>query len=161
MSNAGAVRTGSEPPAAAALELASGAGAARQWPLRSHLELSALETAVPCARMHARLVVIEWALPELADATELVVSELVTNAHDASHGMTMPVLRIWLASDGSRVLVRVWDASGNLPVRRDAPPDAERGRGLMIVDSLSKEWGAYRADGEGKITWAVLEAVRE
>ena len=36
------------------------------WPLRSYLELGALPTAVPCARLHARHLVWEWGLNGLA-----------------------------------------------------------------------------------------------
>jgi hypothetical protein len=51
-----------------------------QWPLRSYLELGALPTAVPCARLHARHLLWEWGLNGLAADAELLVSELVTNA---------------------------------------------------------------------------------
>jgi hypothetical protein len=54
------------------------------WPFQSYLELGALPSAVPCARLHARQVLYEWRLADLADA-ELVVSELVTNG-DAPRG---------------------------------------------------------------------------
>jgi hypothetical protein len=37
--------------------------AADPWPLQSHLELGALPTAVPCARLHARQMLWEWGLP--------------------------------------------------------------------------------------------------
>lgn len=47
-----------------------------QWPLQSFLELGALPGAVPCARLHARHVLREWGLADLADSTELLVSEL-------------------------------------------------------------------------------------
>jgi hypothetical protein len=50
------------------------------WPLRSYLELGALPTAVPCARLHARQLVWEWGLNGLAASTELLISELATNA---------------------------------------------------------------------------------
>src|SRR4249920_695233 len=39
------------------------------WPLRSYLELGALPTAVPCARLHARHLLWEWGLNELASNT--------------------------------------------------------------------------------------------
>ncbi len=45
----------------------------------SFLELGALPSAVPCARIHARQVVWEWGLGALTEAVELVVSELVTS----------------------------------------------------------------------------------
>jgi hypothetical protein len=70
-------------------ELSSGAGPAfhldgPESPLRSYLELGALPTAVPCARLHARHVLWEWGLNRLAQDTELLVSrELVTNAERA------------------------------------------------------------------------------
>jgi hypothetical protein len=43
-------------------------------PLRSYLELGALLTAVPCARLHARHVLWEWGLNGLAPDGELLVS---------------------------------------------------------------------------------------
>jgi hypothetical protein len=36
------------------------------WPLRSHLELGALPSAVPCARLHVRHMLWEWGLAGLA-----------------------------------------------------------------------------------------------
>jgi hypothetical protein len=41
--------------------------AANIWPLRSSLELGALPTAVPCARLHARHLVWEWGLDGLVE----------------------------------------------------------------------------------------------
>src|SRR5215471_10508143 len=72
--------------AADELELRAHVGAS--WPLRSHLELGALPSAVPCARLHAKHVLWEWGLDALGEAVELVVSELVTNGVQVSEGMT-------------------------------------------------------------------------
>ena len=123
------------------------------WPLRSHLDLG----AVACARLHARLVLWEWALADLAETVELVVSELVTNAIRASEGLTpgVPAVRLWLSSDRDRVLVQVWDGNHEMPVRQDPDQDAESGRGLMIVDSLSTDCGSYQRSG-GKVVWSVV-----
>ena len=55
-------------------------------PLCSYLELGALPTAVPCARLHARHLAWEWGLNGLAPDSELLVSELVTNAVKATAG---------------------------------------------------------------------------
>jgi hypothetical protein len=52
-------------------------------PLRTHLELAALPTAVPCARLHVRSIAHEWGLPNQAHTAELVASELVTNSIQA------------------------------------------------------------------------------
>lgn len=137
---------------------------ADRWPLQSFLELGALDGAVPSARLHARHVVWEWGLAALADDTELVVSELVTNGVQASRAMTHAAIRLWLASDRLRVLICVWDASPQPPVRMDADEDAEHGRGLLLVEALSERWGWFPAepDGaspaghQGKFVWAVM-----
>ena len=47
------------------------------WLLRTHLELGAYASAVPCARGHVRSVAMEWGLRDLADTAELLASELV------------------------------------------------------------------------------------
>src|SRR2546430_17120186 len=59
-------------------------GMSDSWPLSTSLPLGALPRATPCARLHARAVLTEWGLADLADAAELIVSELVTNAVRAS-----------------------------------------------------------------------------
>ncbi len=136
------------------------------WPRCSVLELGALPTAVPCARLHARQVLWEWRLGALREVAELVVSELVTNAIQATaeRELLAPV-RLRLSSDGSRALVEVWDADPRPPQPRpmevDGVPDlvAESGRGLLLVATLSTRWGWYpeRQCG-GKVVWSELTA---
>lgn len=128
-------------------------------PPRSYLELGALAGAVPCARLHARQVLWEWRLEALADTVELLVSELVTNAIWASAhiGAEVAPVRLWLGSNGQRVVIRVWDGCPRMPIRRDPESEAEGGRGLLLVESLSAEWGSYRPEGSGgKVVWAVV-----
>lgn len=139
------------------------------WPLQSYLELGALPEAIPSARLHARLVVCEWGLQTLAETIELIVSELTTNAVQASQGLKssqyhgrwrpgMPPVRLWLESDRERVLVEVWDGNDQLPERQEPELDAEHGRGLVIVESLSAKLGVYRPErGSGKVVWALCE----
>jgi anti-sigma regulatory factor (Ser/Thr protein kinase) len=105
--------------------------------------------------MHAKQVVREWGLAALADTTELIVSELVTNAIRASAGLLSPVVRLWLVSDLNCVVIHVWDGSNEMPVRQNAGPDSERGRGLLLVESLSRDWGWYRK-ATGKVAWAMI-----
>jgi anti-sigma regulatory factor (Ser/Thr protein kinase) len=133
---------------------------AASWPLESYLELAALPTAVPYFRLHARAVALEWGLAPLAENIELVVSELVTNGipvaqHSRGSELTAAVVRLWLTSDLRSVLIRVWDGSGEMPVRRDAEPDDEGGRGLMLVGYMATGWGAYRVH-DGKVVWVVV-----
>jgi len=126
------------------------------YPLTSRLELGARPTAVPCARMITRQVVREWGLADLAETAELLVSELVTNAIRASQGLLEPAIRLWLVSDRSTVVIRVWDGCSEMPaVCQDASLDSERGRGLLLVEALSKDWGAYRR-GHGKVVWVLI-----
>lgn len=127
------------------------------WPLRSGLELAAYPTAVPCARLHARHITLEWGLRALAEPTELLVSELATNAIRASAGLLSPVIRLCLASDRHDIVIRVWDGNDQMPARRDTGPDSECGRGLLLVESLSADWGSYRK-ANGKVVWAMIGA---
>ena len=60
---------------------------------RGFLELGALAGAVPCARLHARLVLAEWGLAALSETLELVTSELVTNGVRASRAMGRDAVR--------------------------------------------------------------------
>ena len=102
-----------------------------QWPLRSYLELGALPTAVPCARLHARHLLWEWGLNETAADTELLVSELVTNAVKATAGQQQAAIRLQLSSDNTCVRVEVWDADPHPPVpkgRHPRPPGRRRPR---------------------------------
>lgn len=128
----------------------------RAWSLRSHLELAARPEAVRPARQHAMAAVRRWRLDALADTAELLVSELVTNAVLASATQAAPKIRFWLASDRRQLMIHVWDPDHRRPVSRDAWPDAETGRGLLLVTALSAQWGCYAPDGHGgKIVWAL------
>jgi anti-sigma regulatory factor (Ser/Thr protein kinase) len=130
-----------------------------QWPLQDFLELGALAGAVPCARLHVRQVLWEWGvLRSLGEGAELLVTELVTNAVKASRAMTQAFpVRLWLASDSAQVLILVSDASPEPPVRMDTSDEAENGRGLMLVEAISEQWGWYfREDNDGKVVWATM-----
>jgi anti-sigma regulatory factor (Ser/Thr protein kinase) len=136
-----------------------------QWPLRSYLELGALPTAVPCARLHARHLLWEWGVSGLAADTELLVSELVTNAVKATADQQQAAIRLQLLSDSASVLVEVWDADPRPPAPNDltddgAPdPEEEGGRGLFLVAALSARWDWYPTEQPaGKVVWCELEA---
>jgi anti-sigma regulatory factor (Ser/Thr protein kinase) len=134
----------------------------RYCPYQSDLVLAAFPSAVPCARKHAELVVWEWGLAALAEKVGLVVSELVTNAVNASERLAdgehgLPTIQLWLSADDERVRVQVWDASEELPKRQIPEADAEHGRGLLIVDAICEARGEFRLEGgNGKIVWALV-----
>jgi anti-sigma regulatory factor (Ser/Thr protein kinase) len=128
------------------------------WPLHAALDLGALPTAPGCGRAWTRAILSEWGLTALQESSELLVSELVTNAIQASRvaaGAT-PV-RLWLLSDTVRVVILVWDASPEPPVRMSSGDDAENGRGLLLVEAISDRWGSYPVGDEGgKVVWALV-----
>jgi anti-sigma regulatory factor (Ser/Thr protein kinase) len=138
------------------------------WPMQSVLELWALPQAVPEARRHTRQVLEQWGLAELSETVELLVSEIVTNAVQASAGPAgsrhdhvefddASTLLFWLAGDGERALIQIWDSCERKPQRRDAGTAAESGRGLLLVEALTAEWGSYAPNGwAGKIVWALV-----
>lgn len=131
---------------------------AAQWPLRSFLELGALPGAVPCARLHARQVLWEWGLTAFSASTELLVSELVANAMQSSQvtAQYAPV-RVWVVSDRAQVVIFVWDASPLPPVPAAADSDAENGRGLLIIQAVSAQWGwDFPPELGGKVVWAQI-----
>jgi hypothetical protein len=64
-------------------------------------------------------------------------------------------VRVWLVSDHKTLGIHVWDGNDQVPVRKDASPDDEGGRGLMLVEALAKDWGAYR-EAAGKVVWALI-----
>ena len=70
----------------------------------------------------------------------------------------MPPVRLWLESDRERVLVEFLDGNDQMPERQEPELDAEHGRGLLIVESLSAKFGVYRPErGGGKVVWALCE----
>jgi len=133
---------------------------ADNWPLHSYLELGAFPGAVPCARLHSRQLLWEWGLTDFSDTIELLVSELVTNAVAASQAMKpIAPVRMWLLSDKARVVILVWDTNPHPPVRREVTEEAERGRGLLLVEALSDKWSWYVPEGlGGKLVWCEIPA---
>jgi anti-sigma regulatory factor (Ser/Thr protein kinase) len=106
--------------------------------------------------LHARQLLGEWGLSDLSDDVELLVSELVTNATQASRLIekTIPV-RMWLLADEAHVLILVWDASTHTPVRASVSEEDESGRGLLLVEAISDSWGYFPHETRGKVVWAL------
>ncbi|MCX5204453.1 PAS domain-containing SpoIIE family protein phosphatase/ATP-binding protein [Streptomyces sp. NBC_00237] len=102
------------------------------------------------ARELARAQLVSWGLEDLVDTTELLVSELVTNALRYGEGE----VRLRLLLDRTLVC-EVWDAGLVQPRRRRARDTDEGGRGLQLVGLLSAAWGARRTP-RGKTVWFEL-----
>jgi anti-sigma regulatory factor (Ser/Thr protein kinase) len=126
--------------------------------------LGALPTAAAAARAHARTVLRSWRIGgDLAHDAQTVISELVTNAVNASTGpddkplyMDGRMLVVWLGlfTDGATLRAEVWDQAPGVPARRTTGTDDVSGRGLdLVVDALSADWGWFPAQS-GKCAWA-------
>ncbi|MFG2957342.1 SpoIIE family protein phosphatase [Streptomyces sp. NPDC048291] len=107
--------------------------------------------AVADVRAEAVRQVVAWGYDELATTTELIVSELVTNAIRYAE----PPIRLRLLRD-AWLTCEVADGSSTAPRLRHARSTDEGGRGLFLVAQLAHRWGA-RYTGEGKIIWAEQE----
>ncbi|CAL9297005.1 SpoIIE family protein phosphatase [Streptomyces sp. SudanB182_2057] len=102
------------------------------------------------AREYARNRLQSWDLEPLIDTTELLVSELVTNALRYGEGE----IRLRLLLDRTLVC-EVWDSGLVQPRRRRARDTDEGGRGLQLVGLLSAAWGSRRTP-RGKTVWFEL-----
>ncbi|WP_329179888.1 SpoIIE family protein phosphatase [Streptomyces decoyicus] len=110
-------------------------------------DLAADPAVVGSARALAGQQLSEWGLDELLFTTELIVSELVTNA--IRHG-TGPITLRLIRQDA--LICEVSDASSTSPRLRHARTTDEGGRGLFIVAQLTRRWGT-RYTPIGKIIW--------
>jgi serine phosphatase RsbU (regulator of sigma subunit)/anti-sigma regulatory factor (Ser/Thr protein kinase) len=101
---------------------------------------------------HARSLIRDplkrWGLEDLIDSSELLVSELVTNAIKYANGEVM--LRLILEPD--TLVCEVHDSSPALPRVLQVDKDAENGRGLHVVSQVASRWGVRRTSG-GKVVW--------
>ena len=111
-------------------------------------DLPADPAVVATARKHVTDQLTRWGIDEAAFVTELVVSELVTNA--IRYGGEPIQLR--LIRDRT-LICEVSDASSTSPHLRRARTFDEGGRGLLLVAQLTDRWGT-RPTGTGKTIWA-------
>ena len=109
------------------------------------------------AREARRLVVKplkKWQLGGLVPITQLLASELVTNAIRYAEG---PVTLRLICED--RLVCEVADSAPALPRLWEASGDDERGHGLQIVSRLSHRWGSRRTPA-GKVVWCEQQIPR-
>jgi len=105
-------------------------------------------------RRRVRTQLTGWGLgPDDVDDALMVVEELVANAVDHAH--TRFLLEVRLSGDVLHVAVR--DRSSRAPQIRRVDPWAVRGRGLQLVERLSRRWGCEHHP-DGKTVWAELTA---
>ncbi|WP_405665901.1 SpoIIE family protein phosphatase [Streptomyces sp. NBC_01166] len=130
---------------------ASAGGAVAAWEFPADME------RVADARAETAGQLTRWGLDELVFTTELIVSELVTNAMRYAGG---PVL-LRLIKD-RRLICEVSDTSQTQPHLRRARLTDEGGRGLFLVAQLTHRWGSrYTASGKTIWTEQLIEGPEE
>jgi anti-sigma regulatory factor (Ser/Thr protein kinase) len=133
------------------------------------MEMAALPTAPRYAREQTRAALRAWRLwPETIETAELLVSELVTNAAkiinpEPGHLRYADLARVecialTLRHAPGRLAIEVIDNNLNPPVLTEADITADSGRGLMLVQALSKEWGHFFPPSGGKVVYSVIGA---
>lgn len=108
--------------------------------------------ASPTARRIVSAQLSAWGLEDLTDDANQVVSELVANAEQHAAGG----LDLHVQTTDECVCLEVSDRGGNgVPESRQAAVLDVGGRGLAIVEQLSRAWG-WRVAASGKVVWAEL-----
>lgn len=139
----------------------------RQGEAFSSVRLTARTSAPFLARRHTRKVLSEWRLgAETIETAELLVSELVTNA--AKFAGQLPaalpdpdladarVITTALRYMPDCLVIEVSDSDSTPPAASHPGLDAESGRGLMLIEALSKEWSYYFPPAGGKTVYCVI-----
>jgi anti-sigma regulatory factor (Ser/Thr protein kinase) len=124
--------------------------AAVRRPLR--VRLTAAPAAAREARNLVRAAVADWEVPVDPSVAELLTSEIVTNAIRYE---TAETIRLHITCSCGHLRVYVHDSCRSAPMSADAAADAEAGRGLLLVSSLSTDWGWFRTP-TGKAVYFTL-----
>jgi sulfatase maturation enzyme AslB (radical SAM superfamily) len=118
--------------------------------------LDPVPAAAGQARSHLRTTLAAWGLDEITTEAELVISELVTNAVQASSQAPgrPPSIGVSLAVTPAVLTIEVLDRAPGTPVLLSAGGNDEGGRGLSIVEELTGgRWGSRPGT---KFVWAEI-----
>lgn len=132
--------------------------------LAASIRLNAIPQAVAAARLFVQHNLTLWDMEEHAETATLIMSELVTNAVQASVELQPkskqtsdePVVGVQLRAIEASLFAEVYDRTTAVPVQKSPDQDTEGGRGLLLVDALAKQWNTYQPSVGGKIVWAEL-----
>ena len=121
------------------------AGRDYRFPLPPH------PIAADQARLLTRLALAEWGKSDVADDALIIVTELVANAVKLGD-----VFHLSLSCPDDSVLIEVSDTSEASPERQPHSVDRVDGRGLLLVEGCSKDWGWHQEQAGGKTVWALV-----
>ena len=120
-------------------------------PTQYRMSLTVAEHSARHIRRIVRSYLHEWELAELTDAAELAVTELVANVvrHVPDRRCTLLIQR-----QAAGVRVEVADSGDQGPtVAPELRPEAESGRGLLLLDAVVDKWGVDARPSGGKTVW--------
>jgi hypothetical protein len=128
-----------------------------------HLGLAGTRKAPSLVRHKVRQILSEWRVsPEPVETAVLLACELITNAvkfgSDSTAGSRGNQISLTLWRLPGLVVVEVSDQNPIPPVMRAADLDSVSGRGLLLLDALSKEWSCYFPRPGWKTVSCVIEA---
>jgi serine/threonine-protein kinase RsbW len=121
---------------------------------RDVFALPAHGTSVAAARNRVGELLRQWGVGDVVhDDVALVISELFTNAlvHTDSTEITCR-----LQTTAETVYLAITDQGLGPTGPRVREPDAESGRGLLLVNALAELWGVSNEHGRGRTVWAIL-----
>ncbi|HUN32066.1 MAG TPA: ATP-binding protein [Trebonia sp.] len=112
------------------------------------------------ARRVTRDALTRWNLQALTDDALTITSELAANAIAATPpGSPAPAIILTLHYQPPDLTIRMWDTGPGEPSPATPGDDAEDGRGLILIDHLSNDWGWWPCPRSGgKVVFATLTA---
>jgi len=115
---------------------------------------------VSATRQRVRAHLTSWGFDPKGDSVDsmlLLADEVLANAikHGASPDGTLHPLFVFLCGRPGEVLFGVMDGSPEQPVVRPFDADGESGRGMALIEEVSKEWGTYLTR-HGKAVWVTV-----
>lgn len=116
--------------------------------LSARLALRSEPLSVPLARRRVAALARRRVAEGSLDVLLLLTSEVVSNAVLHAGGR----IELCVSIDGQVARVEVRDLSERRPVRREAAPYDLDGRGVRLLDSLSRAWGTH-SERRGKSVW--------
>ncbi|MCR8575055.1 ATP-binding protein [Streptomyces sp. Isolate_219] len=111
--------------------------------------------SISAVRLHVRLTLTDWKLGGLIEDAVLIAGELATNTVRHTKG-TGDYFELALRRRNGILILEVADSyQWRMPELQKPAPDGVSGRGLLLVDALSQNWGVRPRD-PGKTVWAHL-----
>ncbi len=124
----------------------------------AHVELPALPLTPSWARRHAEAVLADTGRHDTDRCSPGIRAGNQRRRRNgrASASASAGLITQTLRRQAGRIVIEVSDSDPCPPVPQHAGPDAESGRGLMLVDILSKDWSYFFPPSGGKTVYCII-----